>query len=247
MIGSHPSGYYHRAMVQRCIPRSVLGVLALIGAVLLAGCTGSSPAAQLPSAAELLSGSANAMRAVSTAAIAIDVDPAATVVPIRNAVGRITSDGQAEGTAVLALFNGPPLEYQLVVAADVLYLKGPTGGFTPLPLAAASGIYDPTAILDPDRGAAAMLSAADAATTQAREVSEGVDAFRVGATFRPEQVSALVPGVAGPVPGVVWLDAATQRLARAELTLPDGPTGKGGLVTVRFSDYDVPVSVAPPV
>ncbi len=218
----------------------------LAGAALLAGCTAEPATAELPPAGELLSRSADAMRGVSTAAVAIDVDPAVTAVPVRTATGRVTADGRAEGTAVLALFGGPPLEYQLVVADATLYLKGPTGDFSRLPVSSVAGLYDPTAILDPDRGAAALLSAADAGTTTAREEVDGIDAHRVEATFGAQQVGALVPGVTEPVPGVVWLDAATNRLVRAELALPDGPAGAGGPVTVRFSDYDAPVDITPP-
>ncbi|MCO1656170.1 LppX_LprAFG lipoprotein [Pseudonocardia humida] len=215
-------------------------------AVLPTACSGGPAEPELPNATELLSRSADAMRTVTSAAVDIAVDPAVTSVPIRSAVGTITADGQAEGTAVLTLAGGAPLEYQLVVTGDVLYLKGPTGGYSPLPLASAAAIYDPTAILDPDRGTAALLAGADQGTTQAREVSDGVDAYRVAATFPAERVATLVPGVTQSVPGVVWLDAATSRLVRAELDLPDGPAGAGGPVTVRMSEFDAPVSIAPP-
>jgi lipoprotein LprG len=186
------------------------------------------------------------MRTVRSAAIDIAVDPAVTSVPIRSATGTITADGQAEGTAVLALLGSPPLEYQLVVTGGVLYLKGPTGGFSQLPLATAAAIYDPTALLDPERGASALLSGAERGTTEAREDLEGIDAFRVAALFPAERVATLVPGVVEPVPGVVWLDAASSRLVRAELQLPDGPAGKGGPVTVLMSEYDAPVTISPP-
>jgi lipoprotein LprG len=209
-------------------------------------CSGGPTEPELPNAIELLSRGADAMRAVTSAAVDIAVDPAVTSVPIRSANGTITSDGKAEGTAVLTLGGGAPLEYQLVVTGDVLYLKGPTGGFSPLPLASAAAIYDPTAILDPDRGTAALLAGADQGATEAREVSDGVDAYRVKASFPAERVAALVPGVTQPVPGVVWLDAATSRLVRAELDLPDGPAGAGGPVTVRMSEFDAPVSITPP-
>jgi lipoprotein LprG len=220
-------------------------VLAAVAAFVLAGCSGPA-APELPNGVELLARSADAMRTVKSAAIDIAVDPAVTSVPIRSANGHITSDGQAEGTAVLALLGSPPLEYQLVVTGDVLYLKGPTGGFTQLPLASAAAIYDPTAILDPERGTAALLSGADQGVTQAREVVEGIDSFRVSAVFPAERVATLVPGVAAAVPGVVWLDAATSRLVRVELQLPDGPAGKGGPVTVLLTEYDAPVTITAP-
>ncbi|WP_214403361.1 LppX_LprAFG lipoprotein [Pseudonocardia lacus] len=233
------------ASPRRWVRRAAAVALAAL-AVLPAACSGGPEEPALPNAIELLSRGADAMRTVTSAAVDIAIDPTVTSVPIRSANGTITADGQAEGTAVLTLGGGAPLEYQLVVTGDVLYLKGPTGGYSPLPLASAAAIYDPTAILDPERGTAALLAGADQGTTQAREVTEGVDSFKVAATFPAERVATLVPGVTEAVPGVVWLDAVTSRLVRAELELPDGPAGAGGPVSVRMSEYDAPVSITPP-
>lgn len=242
---SRPVSPAARSVSSRSWARRAAALALAAAALLPAACTGGPAEPELPNAVELLSRGADAMRTVTSAAIDIAVDPAATSVPIRSAVGTITADGQAEGTAVLTL-GGAPLEYQLVVTGGVLYLKGPTGGYSQLPMASAAAIYDPTAILDPDRGTAALLAGADQGATEAREVSDGVDAYRVKASFPAERVAALVPGVTQPVPGLVWLDAATSRLVRAELDLPDGPAGAGGPVTVRMSEFDAPVSITPP-
>jgi lipoprotein LprG len=227
--------------------RLTLVLLTLLAPLLVAACSGGPAAPALPNATELLSHGADAMRTVKSAALDISVEPQVTAVIIRSATGHITSDGKAEGTAVLTLGGTAPLEYQLVVTDGVLYLKGPTGGFTPLPLASAASIYDPTAILDPDKGAAAMLAAGDKGQTVGRETVDGVDAYKVAATFPAAEVATMVPGVTAPVPGTVWLDAATNRLVRVELALPDGPTGKGGPVTVKLSQYDAPVTITAPV
>ena len=39
-----------------------------------------------------------------------------------------------------------------------LYLKGATGGFAEVPAALAGSVYDPSAILDPDKGVAKVLA-----------------------------------------------------------------------------------------
>jgi lipoprotein LprG len=237
---------YSRAMSQRRGRLNLLLIATLLVPWLVTACSGGPAAPALPNATELLSHGADAMRAVKSAALDITSEPQVTAIPIRSATGHITSDGRAEGTAVLALFGSAPLEYQLVVAGGVVYLKGPTGGYNQLPLSSAAAIYDPTAILNPDTGTAALLAAADKGETQARETVDGVDAYKVAATFPAEKVATLVPGVTAPVPGTVWLDAATNRLVRAELALPDGPNGKGGPVTVRMSEYDAPVTITVP-
>jgi lipoprotein LprG len=233
-------------MLQRRGRLNLLLLVTLALPLLVTACSGGPAAPALPNATELLSKGADAMRTVRSAAVDIAVDPTVTSVPIRSANGHLTSDAKAEGTAVLAL-AGAPLEYQLVVTDGTLYLKGPTGGFSPLPLASAAAIYDPTAILDPERGTAALLAAADQGQTRAEETVDGVEAYKVTATFPADKVATLVPGVAAPVPGTVWLDAATSRLVRVELALPDGPRGKGGPVAVRLSEYDAPVTITAPV
>jgi lipoprotein LprG len=235
---------YSRAMSQRGRLTLVLLVTLLVP-VLVTACSVGPAAPALPNATELLSHGADAMRTVRSAAVDIAVEPQVTAVPIRSATGHITADGQAQGTAVLAL-AGAPLEYQLVVTGGTLYLKGPTGGYNQLPLSSAAALYDPTALLNPDKGAAALLAAADKGETQGRETVDGVDAYKVAATFPPDKVATLVPGVVMPVPGTVWLDAASNRLVRAELQLPDGQGTKGGPVTVRMSEYDAPVTITPP-
>lgn len=51
---------------------------------------------------------------------------------------------------------------------------------------------------------------------------------------------------AGPVDGLLWVDAATSRLVRAELQVPGSAGGSGRPVTVRLGDHNAPVTVTPP-
>lgn len=222
-------------------------MLPLLAAMaLLAGCTSSPPAEQLPAAGELLAKSATAMSTVKTAAIDIQVDEALTSVPIRTAAGTLTSAGDARGTATLAQ-GGSLAEFEFVITQGDLYLKGPTGGYRKVPLVFASGIYDPSAILKPDSGVARLLATTADATTQAREAVDGVDSYRVRATLDQDAVASLVPGISGRVSGLLWLDVATSRLVKAQL---DVPTDTGGsataAATVTFADYDAPVTITPP-
>lgn len=218
-------------------------LLPLLAALLLAGgCTGGG--AELPAATDILARSAEAMRAVRTVALDLQVDPAADGLPIRAATGSLTASGEAEGTATLVQ-GGAPVELGFVVTGGNLYLRGPAGGFgAPIPVQFASSIYDPTALLDPERGVAALLAAAEPGETQARESVDGVDAFRVAATFPEGAVTAVVPGVREAVDAQLWVDAATSRLVRAELAVP--AAGGTAPVTVRLSDFDAPVDVTPP-
>jgi lipoprotein LprG len=225
-------------------PTRVLAALAVVATLLLAGCSGSE--ADLPAGAELLTRSAEAMRQVQSAALDIEVDQALTAIPIRAASGSLTATGDAVGTATLSQ-GGAPVEFEFLVTGGQLYLKGPTGGFgPPIPVSFASSFYDPTALLDPDRGVAQLLATAMAGETQAREEVDGVDSYRVPASFGPDAVASLVPGVTEPVDGLLWIDAATSRLVRAELQVPNGPDGATAPVAVRLSEFDAPVTVTAP-
>ena len=151
--------------------------------------------------------------------------------------------GRPRAPRCCALLGSAPLEYQLVVTGGVLYLKGPTGGFSQLPLASAAAIYDPTAILDPERGMAALLSGADQGVTQAREVVEGVDAYRVSAAFPADRVATLVPGVAaagagGRLAGRGNLPAGARRAAAARRSGRQGRAGDRADVGVRRPRHD---------
>lgn len=241
-------------------PRSPWRRALVVAALVLLGVTGcasgpTGPAPEpLPAAPDLLSRSAQTMATVRSAAVDVQVDQALTSVLVRSANGKLTSTGEATGTAVLS-FGGSPVEYNFAVTKGSLYLKGPTGPAQRLPMALAAGIYDPTAVLNPQRGIAALLRAAGtpppgapAPTTEAREDVNGAPAYRVRTTVDPNAVSAVVPGVRA-TNLLVWVDKATSRLVKAQLDVPVDATQQGGPTapaTVTFADFDAPVTVTPP-
>jgi len=222
----------------------LFGVCALLLA--LTGCGGGGPSEPpLPAGPELLAKSASAMAAVRTAAIDVQVDPALSTLPVRSATGKLTASGDAIGTATLN-HGSSPVEFNFVITKGTLYLKGPTGRYQRLPLALAASIYDPTALLNPDRGIAALLRTATNGTTQAREDVNGVPAYRVHANLDPNLVSAVVPGLAGANSGTVWVDQAGSRLLKAQVEVPNPAGGAPAPVTLTLADLNAPVTVAPP-
>jgi len=132
--------------------------------------------------------------------------------------------------------------YGFVIIGTDLYLRGPTGGFQKLSTSSAFLVYDPTVILDPNRGVAAVLAGGTAATTEAREQVEGVDSYRVQATFPGQTLSAVAPGVTEDSTGQMWIATDGFRLVQARFTLTDN-----AVITVRFSDYDAPADITPPI
>jgi lipoprotein LprG len=200
--------------------------------------TPSGPA--LPDGTTLLTESAAEMRKVTSATFDISTEGEIASLPLKSARGGITSTGDATGSANLDQ-AGVPLELTFVIKDDTLYINGLTGGWQKLPLAAAAAVYDPSAILDPDRGVANVLSKATG-TTEARESVDGVDAYRVKAKLDGAAVAALVPGVTADVDGTVWVGVDRKLAHRITFT----PPGQTGTVTIAFADFDEPVAVEPP-
>jgi lipoprotein LprG len=195
----------------------------------------------LPNGATLLTDSATAMRAVTTTHFAINVHGNAPEVQLRSAEGQLIRDGSAQGTAEMDE-GRQILELKFAVIGRTLYLQPPTGPVQQLPASMLSAYLDPRAILDPDRGIAAVLASGQGATTEDREQVDGVDSYRLRVDFPAQPLGTLVPGL-GLVPGKtseVWVAAVGSRLVQAQF-----PT-KYGTAMVRFSDFNAPVQITPP-
>ncbi|MBM2620340.1 LppX_LprAFG lipoprotein [Actinoplanes sp. LDG1-06] len=223
-------------------------VLALSTALLaLAACTqdkaksseDTTPTATLPAGDTLVKESATAMREIKTTQFLINADGEIAGLSLRRAEGTLTKEGSAKGTAQIEQ-AGSPVELEFVIVGDQIHLKGPTGGFQALPLTLAASVYDPSAILDPDRGIAKVLGSATGATTEAKEQVDGKDAWRVAATSTGTDLAGLVPGVTGSIPAKLWIADADKRLLKSTFTLP------GGTVTVTFQGFDAPVTISAP-
>ncbi len=225
------------------MPRRHLHLLALLAALviaLLTSCTAvQEQKATLPDGAQLLTDSATAMRTVTTTHFTIDVQGNVPGVPFRSADGQLTREGSAKGT-VTRNQGGQIVEMEVVILGDTLYLRLPTGPVQKLPLSLASAVYDPSVILNPDRGIASVIASGQGATTEAREPVDGVDSYRLRVNFPAQPLSTLVPGLPGDKTGQIWIAAQGSRLVQAQFPVTDGT------ITVRFSEFDVPVEITAP-
>ncbi|SDH42142.1 lipoprotein LprG [Lentzea fradiae] len=198
---------------------------------LLTSCTSGG---DLPDGATLLSQSAETMRGVKTVHFTIKVDGELPDVPVKDADGDLTSAGESKGTAKVT-FGGQLLAVEYVLTGGNLHFKGPTGGYTKLPAAFAGQVYDPSAILDPDRGVAKVLaSAKDAKTKSSGDVSV------VEATVPKDVAAGLVPGISEDVKSTFSL-GGDQKLKSALFELPGGQK-----VDIGLSDFDKSVTVTAP-
>src|SRR5215475_2779921 len=229
-------------------PRVFLAI-ALLFAASLAGCSKDKASGDLPSGASLVSDSAAKTKTLKSAHIKIDTEGEVSGLPVRRAEGDLLRSGDAKGTIQISML-GVLVEYQFVVVGKDIYLKGVTGGFQKIDASVAKQIYDPTAILDPDKGIAKVLSTAPNPTTEAQEKVDGKDAYRVAVGLSGDAVAALVPNITGQVTGKVWIDKNTKDMLKAVLTVP-GPSagtgsGKTGTVTITETNIDAPVTVSAP-
>jgi lipoprotein LprG len=180
------------------------------------------------------------MRKVTSAAFDITTEGDTGALPIKAAKGAIDKAGTAQGKASLEQV-GLPVELDFVAKDDYLYVRGITAGWQKVPLAQAAAVYDPTAILDPDKGIGAVLASA-AGTTKRKEKLDDTDTYVVDATFKGDDLSGLVPGVTGDVTGTVWIGVDTPLVHQLRFAVP----GSKGTVTIKFSDFDKPVNVDVP-
>lgn len=215
--------------------RALVGPLVALAA-LLSACT-SSPE-NLPDGAALLTKSADAMSSVKSTHFVIKVVGELPDLGVQGAEGDLNADGDAKGKAKVNQF-GQLLEVDFVLAEGDLYIKGPTGGFTKLPAALAGQVYDPTSILNPDKGVAKVLRS----TKDPKTVSVDGDSSVVTGTVPKDVAAALVPGITSDV--AAKFSITKDKLSSAQFTLK-GKDGKDASVEVALSDLDKSVTVSPP-
>ncbi|GAA3083429.1 LppX_LprAFG lipoprotein [Streptosporangium carneum] len=218
-------------------PRRILTAAVAAALFLVTACGGASDGAP-PDGPELVRRAAEAMRAVKSAAFAMETEGAPPV-PVRKATGRLSGAGDADGTIQLEVM-GTLQEITFVLIGDTVHFKGVTGGFQRMSRSQLASIYDPSAILDPGKGVVQLLTNALNPRTEAEEKIEGTEAYRVSATLSQQVLAVMVPGLKQNVDATLWIDKVTGRLLKADLPLT------GGKVIVTFRDYDVPVQITAP-
>ncbi|MBA2472125.1 MAG: LppX_LprAFG lipoprotein [Pseudonocardiales bacterium] len=214
-------------------------IAALIIALVTSCSASTGQEANLPNGAELLADSAKAMRAVTTTHFAVEVEGNSPGVQLRSAEGQLTRAGSAKGVAKVDE-GAQLLELQFVIIGQDIYLRPPTGPVQKLPLSFAGTVYDPSVILNPDRGIAAALASGTGPTTETREQVDGVDTYRLQVKFPAQPLGSLVPQLAQDKTSEIWVATQGSRLIKAQFPTTYGST------TVHFADFDAPVDITPP-
>ena len=232
------------AFHRRTLAAAACLAIALSGA---AACSNNKPkpSGPLPDAATLMSQSETAMSNVQTVHFEFLVDGTLPNVPLSKAVADLKQNGDAKGTATITEL-GVNVAIDFVIVNKLFYIKGATGGFTQAPASQVSGIIDPSAILDPNRGVVQLMKTAQNPKVEGTDSINGHDAYRVAVTPDPTALGAIVPGAGSGTTGKIWIDVKTKRLDKCVFTLPANGGNKGATVTILLSNYDAPVTVDVP-
>lgn len=224
--------------------RFVLGGIALLLA--LTGCTSSSePSGPLPDGQPLLTDAAASAAAINSAHFTIVVNGTVPGLTVQGAEGDLNKDGSGKGTAKISQ-SGLLLEVEFVLLDKKLYIKGPTGPFQEVP--GGTDLYDPSAILDPARGIAKVISSISDPKTETAEKINDTPTYRVSGKSTKAAVQEIVPGVTGDVDIKVWVrEDGKHQPVRAWIQLPPEKQGAGAAtVEVTLSEVDKPVTVSAP-
>jgi lipoprotein LprG len=135
---------------------------------------------------------------------------------------------------------GMDIEAEYVVIGDEAWVKGPTGGFQQIPVGDEMLPYDPTVLLAPDSGIAALLNAVDSAEPQGTEVVDGMDTYKYEVVFDPAVFAQFIPAEGDWNTANVWFDQETARVVKAEFAQGDA------LITLLLFDYDESVTIDAP-
>ncbi|MFD0686726.1 LppX_LprAFG lipoprotein [Actinomadura fibrosa] len=227
------------------MPRRFLALVhVLLALVAVSACDGGGsddpkPTAAAFDAAGTLRQSSAAMAGLKSVAFTMATEGKSPIM-VKGGDVKLLKSGDAQGTLTLEQ-SGQNVEAKIVALGPVVYLNLGTGGWQRAPKMLAAATYDPSAVLDPDRGIAKLLTSLQNPKPEAVEKVDGKEAYRIGATLPKDQVSGLLPGVDADLPGQVWVAKADHRLLKVRGTFPDG-----GAVVISFTEFDAPYKISAP-
>ena len=213
-------------------------------AVAVVACSGRE---SLPPGPTLVRQASGEMANIRSVSFDLEVSGDLGLLLIRRAEGSMTREGDAVGTVLLE--QGQALiEYEVVISQGTYYLKGPTGDWATLPEGLASGISDPTILLDPQQGLASILAGVRGAATEDSDDQGGVAAYRVRGSIPADALRQLlpVPPDRDFVDGTMWIGKDRPVLLRADIQPPLGSEADASKLSIRLSDFNEPVVVTPP-
>ena len=221
--------------------RILVGACALLVTFTAAACgSDDAPSEPLPDASTLIQDAAAATRDIESTHFTIEVNGTIPGLAVHSLDGDLTRSGRPRAPALEQA--GQLVEVSFVLVDDTLYLKGLTGGYQKIPAALSSSIYDPSAVLDPERGVAKLLTSLRDPRTEGTDELDGVATYMVSGDLAEDVLAGVVPGVNTGAEVTFWLRADDEPLpVRATAVLNDDAS-----VDITLSDVNKPVTVEPP-
>jgi lipoprotein LprG len=219
-------------------------VLSIVLALILATGCGGGGSDKNPPGGQILQQAANVMRNVASLSFTLRTSGNPNV-NVKSVDAKLLKNGNSQGSVQVTEL-GVPIQLDFVVLGQTVHFKGLTGGWQTEPLSQVSGIYDPSAVLDPDRGLVQLLLTAKDPKTSGKEKVAGHQAYKVHATLARAALARLVPGMNADAPADIWVSTADKHVLKAEVEVPSKSGGKPGKVTIAFADYGKPFTITAP-
>lgn len=223
---------------------TVVALLAVLG--LVAACSKSEGAkvndGPLPDAKTVIDASAAAARNLHDVQLDLAVDGTVPNLPVKSVSAYLTNEpnlgGQGDADVV---YQGSAVKAKFIVTGGDLYVQlapGQAYGRT----GPAADVYDASAILDPQKGIANLLSSVRDPKVEGREQIGGTEAVRISGIIPGTALAGIVPKAAlGDRPLTFWVqEAAPNNLVRANVGFD------AGTLTVTLSDWGKKVTLLDP-
>lgn len=239
----YPTSARETSTIELMRKRIHLALIPLAAAALaLTGCSDSKKSeGPVPEAAPLLSQSVATTKRQTSTHLVLKTSGDKPIIKVKELVGDLTTQPAtaAKGTAKLDM-GGQTLEGNFVVVDGDLYtdLLGGMQSF-----GKASEIYDPSIILDPEKGLANLLANIENPKSEAFDTIDGVESVRISGTLAKAAINTFAASkIDHDVPVQAWV----AKDGKHELTKISVDTSQGNSISMSLSDWGKPVSVSKP-
>ena len=224
--------------------RVLVSVLVL---ALVAGCAGGQPSVD---PAKTLRDAATAMAKLNTLSANLKFTKAPitfqgfTLAGAKTSV-RLPADSDTVYTVKQQDFT---ISLEVVIAAGRVYLHVPFSTFQELTGSDAAAVPDLAKLFDPAAGLPAIIPVGQNPKYVSTDKVDGVDAYRIDATYTAEQVHGMLAQLNSSVDvnAQVWVGVSDHLIRKAILDGAFGDGGKQASVEVDTSGFNAVVNISPP-
>ncbi|TWS17623.1 LppX_LprAFG lipoprotein [Tsukamurella asaccharolytica] len=223
---------------------TLVALLAVVG--LLAACSNTDgPAvndAPLPDAKTIIDASAQTTRDLHDVQLDLSVEGTVPNLPVKSVSAYLSNQPKLGGQGNAdVVYQGSAVKANFIVTDGDLYVQfSPGQAYNRT--GKAADVYDASAILDPQRGIANLLSSVRDPKVDGREQIGGVEAVRISGIIPGAALAGIVPkSTLGDRPLTFWVqEAAPNNLVRANVGFDSGT------LTVTLSDWGKKVTLLDP-